>query len=64
MTVLIILLLIIIAVIGYDLWEEFFTWLSRIKIGRLSESEWQNKTKKVLLKWIGRTLHFSKRRTV
>lgn len=52
MTVLVILLLIIIAVIGYDLWEEFFTWLSRIKIGRLSESEWQSKTKKVLLKWI------------
>lgn len=52
MSLLIIILLIIIAVIGYDLWEELFTWISRIKIGQLSESEWRTKTKKILLKWI------------
>lgn len=52
MTILIILLLIIIAVLAYDLWEEFLVWLGRIKVGQLSEEEWQSKTKNVLLRWI------------
>lgn len=52
MTIIIILLLIIIAILGYDLWEEFFTWLGRIKIGQLSESEWRKKINGVLLKWL------------
>lgn len=52
MTVIVILLLIIIAILGYDMWEEFFTWLGRIKIGQLSDNEWREKTQKVLLKWI------------
>ena len=39
MTVILILLLIIIAILGYDTWEDLFTWLSRIKIGQLPENE-------------------------
>ena len=52
MTVIVILLLIIIAILGYDTWEDLFTWLSRIKIGQLPENEWREKTQKILLKWI------------
>lgn len=52
MTIIVILLLIVIAVLGYDRWEEFFTWLGRIKIGQLAESEWHKKTRKILLRWM------------
>lgn len=54
MTVIVIFLLIIIAILGYDLWEDFLTWLGRIKIGRLTDSEWHDKTRKILLKWISK----------
>ena len=54
MTVIIILFLLIIFFLGYDYWEDFFTWLGRIKIGRLSEREWKIKTRKVMLRWIRR----------
>lgn len=52
MIVIVILLLIVIIILGYDLWEDFFAWLGRIKVGQLSESEWHDKTRKILLKWI------------
>lgn len=54
MTVIVIFLLIIIAILGYDLWEDFLTWLGRIKIGRLTDSEWHDKTRKILLKWMSK----------
>ncbi len=52
MTIILIILLLIIAVLGYDLWDEFYVWLSRIKVGRLSQEEWQKKTRKILGDWL------------
>ena len=52
MTVIVILLLILIVVFGYEFWAQFFTWLGRIKLGQLTDSEWHEKTHKVLLKWL------------
>lgn len=52
MKVIVILLLIIIAILGYDVWENFLTWLGRIKIGQLEDFEWHKKTRKILLKWL------------
>lgn len=52
MTFVVILLLILIAIFGYELWAQFFTWLGRIKIGQLTDFEWHEKTRKILLKWM------------
>lgn len=52
MAIIIILLLIIVFILGYEQWETFLAWLGRIKIGQLSEAEWLEKTKEVLRKWL------------
>lgn len=52
MTVILIVLLLVIAVLGYDLWDEFWVWLSRIKVGRLPYEEWKRKTRSVLGNWL------------
>lgn len=52
MSFVVILLLIIIVIFGYEFWMQFFTWLSRIKIGQLTDDEWRTKIRKVLSKWM------------
>lgn len=52
MTALVILLLIVLVIVSFEDLEMFLTWVERIKIGRLSKSEWSEKTRSVLLKWI------------
>lgn len=52
MKIILIVLLLIIAVLGYDLWDEFYVWFSRIKVGRLPKEAWQKKTREVLGSWL------------
>lgn len=52
MTALVIILLIILIIVGFEDLEMFLTWVERFKIGRLTESEWKDKARSALLKWI------------